>query len=381
MAKADDVDRALKEKTVLHDSPGTSPHIRNGDRIDFVHKGDVIDVMAAAGTGRLQSLEGFLPDYTDIVDYIIRCTHKMWEEGAIGLLYQHYGHNTVVWSDWGVTYGRDRTFEYVYQRESAFPDLRLYPDSVVWTGNDVEGFRTNHRITQTGYNMGHSKWGPPTGRRIQYSSFALCIVKENRIVEEWLAHDEISGVRQLGLNVDTVLEELAAQIDRGAIEDMPAEVPRVVGQTTPATYAPKRPGSFDIEDFVRQGISEIWNWRLFNKIPDYYAPECRVHGPNSREMFGHGDLRAYILSILSGFPDAMIQIEDVYWNGSEEEGYRTAVRWTLLGTNRGIGIYGRPTGKPVRAIGISEHRIKNGKILEEWTIFNELALLWKLRYA
>ena len=130
-----------------------------------------------------------------------------------------------------------------------------------------------------------------------------------------------------------------------------------------------------------EAIIEIWNWRLFNQISRYYAPECRVHGPNSREMYGHGDLRAYILSILSGFPDGMIQIEDVYWNGSEEEGYRTAVRWTLLGTNRGVGIYGRPTGKSIRAIGISEHRIKHGKILEEWTIFNELALLWKLRYA
>jgi predicted ester cyclase len=346
-----------------------------------VHKGDVIDVMAAAGTGRRQSLDGFLDDYTDIVDYIVRSTHRMWEEGGIGRLYEHYAHNTVVWSDWGVTYGRDRTFEYVYAREAAFPDLRLYADSVVWTGDDVEGFRTNHRITQTGHNMGHSKWGPPTGRRIQYSSFALCIVKQNRVVEEWLAHDEIAGVRQLGLSVDAVLEELTTQIDRGAIAALPAEIPRVAGQTTPEVYIPRHPDRFDVEDFVRQGIGEIWNWRLFNRIPTYYAAGCRVHGPNSREMYGHGDLRAFVLSILSGFPDAMIQIEDLFWNGNEDEGYRTAVRWTLLGTNTGIGVYGRPTGKPIRAIGITEQRIEHGKIVEEWTIFNELALLWKLRYA
>ncbi|GAC1320914.1 MAG: ester cyclase [Chloroflexota bacterium] len=379
MAKGED--RLPDGTAPSEDAHGTAVHGRNGNGIDFVHKGDVIDTMAAAGSGRLQSLEGFLPDYNDIVDYIVRSTHKMWEEGGIGLLYQHYSHNTVVWSDWGVSYGRDRTFEYVYQRESAFPDLRLYADSVVWAGDDVAGFRSNHRITQTGYNMGYSKWGPPTGRRIQYSSFALCIVKNNRIVEEWLAHDEISGVRQLGLTVDDALKELTVQIDRGAIEVLPSEVPRVAGQTTPDAYVRKRPANFDVEDFVHQAMSEIWNWRLFNKISQYYAPECRVHGPNSREMYGHGDLRAYILSILSSFPDGMIQIEDVYWNGSEEEGYRTAVRWTLLGTNRGAGIYGRPTGKPIRVIGISEHRIKHGKILEEWTIFNELALRWKLRYA
>lgn len=349
--------------------------------IDFVHKGDIIDVMAAAGTGRNQPMQGFLPEYTDIVDYIIRCTHKMWEEGGIGLLYQHYSHNTVVWSDFGVTYGRDRTFEYVYQRKAAFPDLRLYADSVVWTGNDREGFRTNHRITQTGYNTGYSKWGPPTGRRIQYSSFALCVVRENRIVEEWLAHDEMAAVRQLGLNVDEVLEDLAQQVDRGAVTVLPAEVPRVAGQTTPDVYLPRHPEQFDVEDFVRQGVNEIWNWRLLNQIPTYYAAGCRIHGPNSRELYGWGDLKAYILSILAGFPDAMLQVEDVFWNGNEEEGYRTATRWTLLGTNRGLSAYGPPTSKPVRLIGITEHRIKNGKIVEEWTIFNELALLWKLRYT
>ena len=360
---------------------GTPSAERDANHIDFTHKGDIIDVMAAAGSGRNQPLEGFLPDYTDIVDYIIRSTHRMWEEGGIGLLYQHYGHNTVVWSDWGVSYGRDRTFEYVYQRESAFPDLRLYADSVVWTGNDAEGFRTNHRITQTGHNLGFSRWGPATGRRIQYSSFALCVVRENRIVEEWLAHDEMAGVRQLGLNVDEVLEELALQIDRGAIEAMPAEVPRVAGQTTPAVYVPEHPDDFDVDDFVRRGISEIWNWRLLNRIPAYYAPECRIHGPNSRELYGHGDLRAFILALLAGFPDGMLQVEDVFWNGNEREGYRTAVRWTLLGTHRGPSAYGRPTGKSIRVIGLTEHRIKGGKIVEEWSIFNELALLWKLRYA
>ncbi|MBV9279231.1 MAG: ester cyclase [Chloroflexi bacterium] len=113
----------------------------------------------------------------------------------------------------------------------------------------------------------------------------------------------------------------------------------------------------------------------------FYAPQCRVHGPNSREMYGHGDLRAFILSILAAFPDAMLQVEDVFWNGSDREGYRTAVRWTLLGTNRGLSRYGRPTGKHVRVIGLTEHRLERGKIMEEWTMFNELALLWKLRYG
>jgi predicted ester cyclase len=352
------------------------------DEIDFTTKGDIIDVMAAAGTGRRQSLNGFAPDYTDIVDYIIRCTHKMWEEGGIGLLYDHYPQNSVAWSDWGTVYGREGTMERdVIDRLAGFPDQRIYAEDVIWTGNDVEGFRTCHRCLVIAHNVGYSKYGPPTGRRIQRRSFANCVVRENRIYEEWLVQDELTVVRQLGLNVDDVLRDISERLATSPQQDIVGEVSRVAGQTTPAVYVAKHPGRFDVEDFVRQSSNEIWNWRLLNKIPTYYAANCTIHGPSSRELYGHGAIRAFLLAILQSFPDAMIQIDDLYWNGNERDGFRTAVRWSLLGTHRGYGIYGKPTGRQVRSLGTTQHRIKDGKIVEEWTIFNELALLWKLRYA
>ena len=349
--------------------------------IDFRSTGDIIGVMARAGTGRRQRLNGFASDYTDIIDYIIRSTHKMWEEGGIGLLYEHYAQNTVVWSDWGVNYGREQTMAYVIQRLAGFPDKRGHVEDVIWTGNDVEGFRTCHRGMQVAHNTGYSKYGPPTGRRVQMRSFANCVVRQNRVVEEWLVHDELAQVRQLGLDVDDVLRHLATLLDTEAVRDMVGEVPRVAGQTTPISSTPKHAGSFDVDDFVRQGLDAIWNWRLLNEIPSYYAPTCTIHAPSSREFRGHGAIRAFVLSILACFPDAWLQIDDLYWNGDGSRGYRTAVRWTLMGTHRGTGIYGRPTGKQIRILGTTQHRIEDGKIVEEWTLFNELALLWKLRDA
>jgi len=374
-----------QEKTVEPNGasdPGTrhaaTPLATNA--VDFREKVDIVDYERAAGTGQRQSLAGFDPDYTDIVDYIIRCTHKIWEEGGIGLIYDHYAQNTTVWSDWGMTYGRERTIEYTIQRLAGFPDYRLYGDDVVWAGDDVAGFRTCHRFVQTGHNTGWSKYGPPTGRRVQFRAFANCVVRENRIVEEWLVHDELAIVRQLGLDVDAVLHDLSDQVDRDAVATIPSEVPRVVGQLMPAVYAPKHPDRFDVGDFVRQALHEIWNWRLLNKIPAVYAPTCTIHGPSGRNLYGHGEIKAFVLDLLAAFPDAMLEIDDLYWNGDEQQGYRTAVRWTLLGTHRGISPYGRPTGKQIRILGTTEHRIKDGKVVEEWTLFNELALLWKLRY-
>ena len=40
---------------------------------------------------RRQELPGFDPVYRDFVDYIMRCTHRIWEEKNIGLCRTHYG--------------------------------------------------------------------------------------------------------------------------------------------------------------------------------------------------------------------------------------------------------------------------------------------------
>ena len=61
--------------------------------------------------------------------------------------------------------------------------------------------------------------------------------------------------------------------------------------------------------------------------------------------------------------------------GSAEAGYRVAVRWTLLGTHEGHGIYGPPTGKRVRILGISQQHVRDGHFVAEWTVFDELALM------
>ena len=42
--------------------------------------------LAPTDRPRSQSLDGFDDIYTDIVDYIVRCTHKNWDERDIGLI-------------------------------------------------------------------------------------------------------------------------------------------------------------------------------------------------------------------------------------------------------------------------------------------------------
>ena len=69
------------------------------------------------------------------------------------------------------------------------------------------------------------------------------------------------------------------------------------------------------------------------------------------------------------------------WNGSEEAGYKIAARWTFQGTHTGLGVYGPPTGKRVRVLGISHFEVRGGVVVREYMVWNEFALLKQLHSA
>ena len=347
--------------------------------IDLYKKGDITKMMAEAGTGRKQSLRGFDEDYTDIVDYIVRCTHKIWDEGGMGLLYTHYKHNSVVHTPYGITYGREQMLTDSINTLSAFPDRQSFADEVIWTGNDEDGFHTSHRVIHLARNNGYSVYGPPTGRKINHLGIANCFVKENRIIEEWVVRDSLALVRQLGLDEYEVVDKLIAEDERKGIQPSYGRTERVVGQTEPPPNPEKSGDGFDIEEFIRRSHNEIWNWRLFNKIADYYVPNYLCYTSPERTIYGIGDFRAYVMAFIVAFPDAKLNIDHLYWLGDEREGYRVATRWTLVGTHDGPSMYGTPTGKPVNVMGITHHHVKDGRFVKEWTVFDELALLKQLR--
>lgn len=72
----------------------------------------------------MQSLRGFDDCYTDIVDYIVRCTHKIWDERDVGLIYSHYTHNCVLYNALGTLYNREQVVQDTLQRLIAFPERR-----------------------------------------------------------------------------------------------------------------------------------------------------------------------------------------------------------------------------------------------------------------
>jgi predicted ester cyclase len=329
---------------------------------------------------RRQSLRGFDDEYVDIVDYIVRCTYKIWEQHGIGLIYGHYTHNAVQHGTDGVWYGRDQVIANTIQMQAAFPDLRLIADDVVWTGDDVEGFKTSHRCTLVGRNTGYSVFGAPTGRRIALRSVYNCAVRENRIYAEWAFNDELSLIRQLGLPLRETVKKLTPAPLDSLGSDTVGQVERVRGQTTPDALPPataSKLDSVDVEDLVRRSMHEIWNWRLLNKVDDYYGENYLYHGATGRETYGRGITKRMCCRC---------------WRCSP---MRPCTSTTCVGTGTSARAIGRPCDGPFgdahgtgdlwgadRPADPDERHYPAPRprrtLCREWTLFNELQILQHL---
>lgn len=359
--------------------PHTPPPAVNvtptSDQVDF-QKHTSIE-RSLSRTERIQAMHGFNAEYTDIVDYILRCTHRIWEEKAVGLIYTHYSHNCVIHTPSGTLHGREGVVSETLKHLATFPDRKLYGDDVIWAGDDQAGFHTSHRILTVAHHTGHSAYGPPTGKKLLYRTVANCLVRENLIVEEWLVRDNISIVRQLGLDPWMVARQVAEATPFPEVQPG-GDLGFGRGQLPPNALMFHRATGFNVEDFVRGTWHDIWNRRLLNLIGQRYHSSLDAYWPGGRKLHGpHEQLQA-LLTLLGAFTDAKMTLDHLYWNGSPEAGYRAALRWTLTGTHDGYGPHGAPTGKRVRIMGITHQHIVAEQVVREWTVFDEMGLLVQL---
>jgi predicted ester cyclase len=324
-----------------------------------------------------QRLQGFDVQYTTIIDYIVRITHRIWEEKDIGYIYDCYSHDARVSDDYGLQLGRDKIVADTTHTLSAFPDVRMVADEIIWAGNDDVGFRTSHRVNIVGHNTGFSKYGPPTSKRISVWCIANCVSLANEIFEEHVLYNTGSIIRQLGLDLMATTRLLAESlVPLSAIDTLGSEPRRQIGQGKPEMMVvPDLMDAMDVEGFEHALYQNIWNRRMLRLIPQLYSDTLIFNGPTDRKLTGAAAYQAFVLSMLSMFPDLAITVQEVYWMGNCAEGVLATVRWNANGTHRGPGIYGAPSLRAVRFWGITQHRFVAGKIVEEWLLFNEVDLL------
>lgn len=77
-----------------------------------------------------------------------------------------------------------------------------------------------------------------------------------------------------------------------------------------------------------------------------------------------------MLAFTAAFPDSQISIDSCI-----EERDTVVTRWTLSGTHQGVFQGIPPTGRAVKFGGIEMNTVVDGKLVEHYSMFDNLALL------
>ena len=357
-------------------------HMPTDDRISlarYTGRGTPHETRIPDDFGPAQSMRGFEETYRNIIDYIVRITYKIWEDRDVEYIADTYDDASQVFDDYGLQHGCQKIISDTHHTTGAYSDIRLIADEIVWAGDDEIGYHTSHRTLIRGTNDGASKYGPATNKQIDVLVIANCVALENEIFLEHVLYNNSSMLQQLGHDLNELVPKLAAEPFPGWPRDA-ATWDSLRNSTSPAqplSVAQPVEG-FDPDQFARATIDRLWNQNDCDALASVYVPDFRFQGPTDRRFSGAQAYAEFLTSISSAFPDLEVQVDEVYWMGNDDDGYLTSERWSAEGTHTGNGLYGEPTGKAVQIWGITQHRIVNGRIVQEWLLFNELDLLMQL---
>jgi len=336
-----------------------------------IRQRDVRELRNESEGNRTQEMAGFEPRFTDIVDYIVRITDEIWMDRAIGSVYDTYDNACTIYSHYGVVRSVEEVIASTVATLNAFPDGELNHLCVAWSGDEEDGFYTSHLGFSRSTNLGRSAYGPATGRKAALHFAADCVSRENRIHTEWLVRDNSALVRQLGLDPDVVARELSQAAAHESLVVSP-ETP-ASGQSARKPYQGPRD---TIDGYFAHFFHEIWNLKRLDQLSTRYAAEAVVHSGGGRIAQGLRNIGTLMIAIMTSIPDGVMRVENVCWS-DETDGVIAAVRWVFEGSTRKGGVLGDalPEGRPVAMFGVSHFRFNGPKIVEEWTVFDEIGVL------
>lgn len=335
-----------------------------------------------ADFGPRQPMRGFESCYHNIIDYIVRITHRIWEQRDVAYIGATYAGQSRVYDDYGLQLGSARIIQDTHHTTGAFSDIELIADEVIWAGDEEVGFHSSHRTLIRGTNDGDSKYGPATGNTVDVLVIANCVSLENEIFLEHVLYNNSSLLQQLGIDLEQAAEQMASAA--------PAGWPRA-----PATWdalrsaaSPHRPlylaepvAGFDPDRFVRDHRDAVWNRRDHGVLQRHYHPDCRFEGATGRQGQGHAALADAVDDFHAPLQHLTLAVDEVYWMGNAHEGFLVSERWSGSGVHGAAGRYGEPTGAELQIWGITQYRIAAGQVVAEWMLFNELDLMMQIAAA
>jgi predicted ester cyclase len=235
---------------------------------------------------------------------------------------------------------------------TAFPDLHYEVDHLTQTDLIGENQKVVHRIVAHATHGG--PWGPipATNKRMTWTEIHIGLYVEGMLVEHWGNIDTLGIMQQMG-------------VIPGWFEKPPAPPrPEVTGKKT-TTYQ-------ENVAMVRRYISELWNKGNLTVADELIHPQGISP---STPQFPHGPegAKLAVQMFRNAFPDLYLFVQDTI---AEED--MVAIRFTLIGTHKGIFMDIPPTGRSVEVGGCCIFHFGDGQIIERWQESDMLGMMGQL---
>ncbi|MGH6787664.1 MAG: ester cyclase [Novosphingobium sp.] len=322
---------------------------------------------------RRQDLPGYEPIYRDFVDYIIRCTHRIWEEKNVGLCRTHYGADCQVHTLSGPTVGAEAVVQNTINALAACPDRRVIGEDVIWSADEDARLYSSHRIMSRATHAGDDALlGAASMRSSGVMTIADCACVENRIVEEWLVRDNLRAVWQVG---GDPLAVAAAQAEADRTGDQSrhgwrtAAIARTRGE--PDVAIPPDHPSVGPAAMLALAFRED----NFGAAAEALSSCVELRWPSNRHGYGRGYWIGCLTQLRGSLHDIAWRLDHVAARPLPDNDVAVALRWSLAGHHSGGGAWGQASGRELYILACSHYRVRAGSIVEDATVFDELAIL------
>ena len=323
---------------------------------------------------RRQALEGFECIYSDIVDYIVRCTHRIWDEKNVGLIRTHYSADCPVFTLAGKPVGAEAMVHNTLQALSAFPDRSPIAEEVIWSEDAPGVYLSSHRIMSAAAHLGSDAvhGSPVAGGQSTVPVIADCVCQANRITQEWLVRDSARLAWSLGIEPRQLAERLAqADLigDQARHAWLQEEVERVkrLGRQAPPADHPAAP----VAAALQRALAED----EFGAAAQLASPSIQVQWPAGRRGVGRSGWVGCLMQLRAPLREHSYTLDHWAARPRPDGDVAVALRWWLMGRHAGAGVWGAPSERQLVILAISHYRLRGARIIEDFTVIDEVGVL------
>ena len=311
-------------------------------------------------------MQGFSEEFKSPEHYILDITYRIWEMRGLELIRDWYSADCPVKTPMSYSVGVEPVIAGTQATLDEFPDRELLADDIIIGHWDDETFYSSHRVRSPCTHEGAGLFGESTGLPVTMLTIADCICRADQIVDEYLVRDNCGVAVQLGIDPKDQVKSMIARGNR----DGETSADDLVARWTDERL--------DCGDAAKAGVAIAALSKRFTRQAgwqEHYDRAVRFEGSGHSLCYGLKRLGQWDASRLEGFSNLDFQVHHSIVVDEADRAIRVAIRWSAKGNHSQSSMFGEAVGREVAILGASHFELRDSKIVNEWTIIDELSII------